>query len=484
MTSLWFNGCTNLLCLPPILVDHFYFAIMLIANVLNCLVALASIYRVIRRQSFCRPHGENDDKLPSDGTAPAVTVVVACYLPNEQVIIESTIEHILLQLDWPSDLTLHIVYNTPSALPFEETLRRLEGCHYAPRRKLRITKVDASTSKAENLNHILPTITDEFVVLYDADHHPDTNSLVRLASALLRSEYVAMQGSTYIRNKQASLLARAVDAEFFVTHFIYFPAMEILGGTGYFGGSNALWRTHVLQQYPFDRARLTEDVDVSARALLDGHRIGFCPKARSGELAPAGPRALISQRLRWFMGWEQVTHAYYWKVFVSGLSLRAKAGFCYLFHLRWLLLFAAALAAVINPVITSPFVYPLMSWTMEFQVCVMTAVVLYGFVALLALHHSNVYEERRRQPMAMFSILIFFIIGWLYVIIHITLQTIAFVKVALGREGRWEVTARLYSGTSPAVRLGAVAGTLAEPLLPAAQGPSGRARTTVVPETV
>ena len=184
------------------------------------------------------------------------------------------------------------------------------------------------------------------------------------------------------------------------------------------------------------------------------------------------------------MGWEQVTHAYYWKVFVSGLSLRAKAGFCYLFHLRWLLLFAAALAAVINPVITSPFVYPLMSWTMEFQVCVMTAVVLYGFVALLALHHSNVYEERRRQPMAMLSILIFFIVGWLYVIIHITLQTIAFVKVALGREGRWEVTARLYSGTSPAVRIGAVAGTLAEPLLPAAQAPSGRARTTVVPETV
>jgi hypothetical protein len=81
------------------------------------------------------------------------------------------------------------------------------------------------------------------------------------------------------------------------------------------------------------------------------------------------------------MGWEQVTHAYYWKVFVSGLSLRAKAGFCYLFHLRWLLIFAAALSAVINPDITSPYVYPLMSWTMEFQVCVMTAVVLYGFVA-------------------------------------------------------------------------------------------------------
>ena len=71
---------------------------------------------------------------------------------------------------------------------------------------------------------------------------------------------------------------------------------------------SALWRTSVLAQYPFDGSMLTEDVDVSARALLDGHRVGFCPKARSGELAPAGARALTAQRLRWFMGWEQVTH--------------------------------------------------------------------------------------------------------------------------------------------------------------------------------
>lgn len=36
-----------------------------------------------------------------------------------------------------------------------------------------------------------------------------------------------VQGSTYIRNTHGSLLAKAVDAEFFVTHFVYFPAMEV-----------------------------------------------------------------------------------------------------------------------------------------------------------------------------------------------------------------------------------------------------------------
>jgi len=482
----YFDGCTNLLCLPPIVVDHIYFSIMLIANILNCLVALASIYRVIRRQSFCRPHGVDDDRLPTDH-APPVSVVVACYLPNEQAIIESTIEHILFKLQWDSRLTLHIVYNTPSALPFEQALHAMESRQYAPNRSLRVTRVDGSTSKAENLNYVLPQIEDEYVVLYDADHHPNPNSLVRLGSALLRSGYVAMQGSTYIRNSRGSMLARAVDAEFFVTHFIYFPAMEILGGTGYFGGSNAMWRTRVLQQYPFDPTMLTEDVDVSARALLDGHRVGFCPKARSGELSPANSRALIAQRLRWFMGWEQVTHKYYWKVLVAALSFRRKSGFCYLFHLRWLLLFAAVLAAVINPVITSPLMYPLFSWSLEVQICVLTAVVLYAFVALLALHHANVYEEPRRQPTAMVSIIVFFVVGWLYVVIHFTLQTIAFVKVFLGREGRWEVTTRLTVGTSPAVQ--GTTGTLVEPLLgarerglqPAASAEPSDGRTVATP---
>ena len=48
----------------------------------------------------------------------------------------------------------------------------------------------------------------------------------------------------------------------------------------------------------------------------------------------------------------QVTHKYYWSVFRASLSAWRKMGLCYLFHLRWLLLIAAVLAAVINPVIT------------------------------------------------------------------------------------------------------------------------------------
>lgn len=150
--------CTNLLCLPPDVVDLIYFLIMLIANILNCLVGLASVYRVIRRQPLCKPHDEDDETLPG-GTLPAMSVVVACYLPNEQFIIESTIDHIMHQLEWNAPVTLYIVYNTPSALPFEQTLNGfVESKRFIPGRKLQVVKVDGSTSKADNLNYILPQL--------------------------------------------------------------------------------------------------------------------------------------------------------------------------------------------------------------------------------------------------------------------------------------------------------------------------------------
>ena len=36
------------------------------------------------------------------------------------------------------------------------------------------------------------------------------------------------------------MLAAYINAEFFVTHFVFFPAMQFITNMGVFGGSNAL----------------------------------------------------------------------------------------------------------------------------------------------------------------------------------------------------------------------------------------------------
>ena len=56
-----------------------------------------------------------------------VTVLVPCYLPNEQAIILGTVEHILKRLQYPGPFTVIVCYNTPRPLPLEADLLALDG---------------------------------------------------------------------------------------------------------------------------------------------------------------------------------------------------------------------------------------------------------------------------------------------------------------------------------------------------------------------
>ena len=87
------------------------------------------------------------------------------------------------------------------------------------------------------------------------------------------------------------------------------PALRWLTGEAFFGGANALWRTHVLAANRFRRDVQTEDIELSRRLLHQGVRLELCPEAISAELPPASLRALYRQRLRWAVGWDQVPPA-------------------------------------------------------------------------------------------------------------------------------------------------------------------------------
>ena len=116
-------GCSNIFCIEPDEVDTTYFYILAIVSFINCLVALATIYLVLRRifRACCTA-----PKADADISETPVAVVVPCYLPNEQGIIVSTIDHILTRLAHEGPLTLYIVYNTPPGFWWleEELLRK------------------------------------------------------------------------------------------------------------------------------------------------------------------------------------------------------------------------------------------------------------------------------------------------------------------------------------------------------------------------
>mmetsp|Transcript_133586 Transcript_133586/g.249834 ORF Transcript_133586/g.249834 Transcript_133586/m.249834 type:complete len:567 (-) Transcript_133586:68-1768(-) len=287
------------------------------------------------------------DKRSEETVKKHVTAVVPCYLPNEEKIIKGTLEHILKEMKNVEKLDVYAVYNTPHDMPeVEAMLNEMATQTWPDGRQLFVVRVPSSTSKAHNLNHVLPQIQSDYVVIYDADHHPDPDSLALSVNHLEENNLDCVQGSTYIRQR-GGFIPCLVHGEFFVTYFVTLPIMAEVCGLAFFAGSNAVWSRPSLQKLEFDHSMLTEDIDMTIRSVLQQQlKFGFLPESRSGELAPAGFRALWKQRLRWAIGWDQVTLRYTDKM--SGLPWKTRLALYYILVCRYPALFCACVIVIFN----------------------------------------------------------------------------------------------------------------------------------------
>ena len=233
---------------------------------------------------------------------PSATAIIAAYLPNEAATIVDTISTFLRQ-QYPGELQVLLAYNTPQHLPVEDSLAELASLHP----QLDLLRVDASTSKAQNINAALAYVKGEFVGIFDADHHPEPGSFAR-AWRWLAEGHDIVQGHCVVRNGEASWISRLVAVEFETIYAVSHPGRARLHGFGIFGGSNGYWRFDALRRIRMHRSMLTEDIDSSMRSLLEGLQIVSDPGLVSTELAPTTLRALWNQRMRWAQGWAQTSH--------------------------------------------------------------------------------------------------------------------------------------------------------------------------------
>lgn len=277
-------------------------------TLLSVVVATAALIGIETARAFRFP--EPPLRRPVEALdLPRVATVIAAYLPNEQeTIVESIQAH--LAMDYPPDRHLVVVaYNSPTPLVVEVELREL-----AQRTgRLLLVHAEGSTSKVENLEAAIGLLRGhvDVVGIFDADHHPHPAAARRAAQWLADTagdkRFDVVQGQCAVRNVDESFVSRTVAAEFAALYAVAHPGRTVTHDFGLFGGSNGWWRAEALDRLGLDGRMLTEDIDVSMRALGDGCRLGMDPRILSTELAPTTWAGWWRQRTRWSQGWHEVT---------------------------------------------------------------------------------------------------------------------------------------------------------------------------------
>lgn len=302
--------------LPPAVIGYFYI-------IVNCCFLVTCIWILLELACGSYTHRITHRDIAHREVSGNVLCIIPMYLHNEIDIIDETLDAFSCLDTGCGSIKVYCVYNTrpytypdtysdahPDARQFENKWNgRTKGnVHFLTIRN------PTGKSKADNLNFALDLTADspfDYIGIFDADHHPQKDCIlnaIRYFSTYPECDVV--QGQCAVRNYNSSVLSGIIGVEFVEKYSVGHMGRYGAFGLGLFGGSNGLWRDHVLRQTRMNSV-LTEDIDASVRATLFGAKsIHYNNDMLSTELAPEKLSVLYHQRMRWAAGWFEVSCAY------------------------------------------------------------------------------------------------------------------------------------------------------------------------------
>ena len=237
----------------------------------------------------------------ADHELPVVTTQLPVY--NERHVIERLLRA-TCALDWPRDR--HEIQLLDDSTDETTTLAAglVAELRAAGHDVVHVHRDDRTGYKAGALAAGLALARGEFVAVLDADFTPDPDFLRRTVPHLLADPGCAFVQTRWgHRNRDVSLLTRLL-AMGIDGHFAIEQAARAGSGLFFnFNGTGGVWRREAIADAGGWRPdTLTEDLDLSYRALLRGWRPRYLPDAVCPAEIPTDVNALKSQQRRWAKG--------------------------------------------------------------------------------------------------------------------------------------------------------------------------------------
>lgn len=160
-------------------------------------------------------------------------------------------------------------------------------------------------SKARAINLAIPHITEDIMIVVDADTTLAPDAIEKLINAFSDPKVMVACGMVNARN-QRTIWERARYAEYLCTQYIIKRAQGnarmVLVASGCFSAFRADWLRDV---GGFPERTMAEDMDLTWEAIIEGNRVALCMDAHCTVTDPHNWRTYKNQLLRWYRGFLQ-----------------------------------------------------------------------------------------------------------------------------------------------------------------------------------
>jgi len=293
----------------------FYFFVLLLLLV-YCLHRYWIVFLYFRnRKKALKP-----PPLPEN--LPLVTVQLPVY--NEVYVVERLI-HAAASIDYPPDrLEIQVLDDSND----ETSQAAAEAAGAARRQGLSVQHIRRESRagfKAGALAEGLKTARGELVAVFDADFVPPKDFLLKTVPFFSDSSIGMVQCRWDHLNRDHSGLtqvqAMLLDAHFILEH----TARHRSGRFFNFNGTAGIWRRQCIDSAGgWQHDTLTEDLDLSYRAQLQGWKFLFLPEVTAPAEIPVDVCSFKSQQHRWAKGGMETALKILPRLLKSSIPLRTK----------------------------------------------------------------------------------------------------------------------------------------------------------------
>ena len=239
------------------------------------------------------------DRRPNviaDQKYPPVTVLMAAY--NERKAVSSTLESLFAQ-EYSAPIRI-IVISDGSYDDTVDLVRDIAKTHP----NLQFDYLIHNVGKAAALNHGLAQCTTDIVISVDADSYLHRQGIRNIVGRYLSDPVStkAVAGTILIRNSRENWITKAQEWDYFLGIASVKRIQSLFQGTLVAQGAFSLYDRKTLIELGGWPEMVGEDIVLTWKILLAGHRVGHAEDALAFTDCPNTIHKFIKQRQRWSRG--------------------------------------------------------------------------------------------------------------------------------------------------------------------------------------